>query len=68
MADIEEIIEADGSWYAKLLYDHSDQIAAGTGIYAPAEGQLYIKKERQNGHYWSVFLRINSVWEAILLL
>ena len=31
MADIEEIIEADGSWYAKLLYDHSDQIAAGTG-------------------------------------
>lgn len=33
MADIEEIIEADGSWYAKLLYDHSDQIAAGTGIY-----------------------------------
>ncbi len=52
MADIEEIIEADGSWYAKLLYDHSDQIAAGTGIYDPAEGQLYIKKERQNGHYW----------------
>ena len=40
MADIEEIIEADGSWYAKLLYDHSDQIAAGTGIYDPAEGQL----------------------------
>ena len=30
--------EADGSWYAKLLYDHSDQIAAGTGIYDPAEG------------------------------
>ena len=46
MADIEEIIEADGSWYAKLLYDHSDQIAAGTGIYDPAEGQLYIKKEK----------------------
>lgn len=30
MADIEEIIEADGSWYAKLLYDHSDQIAAAS--------------------------------------
>ena len=37
-------------------------------IYDPAEGQLLHKKERQNGHYWvSIFLRINSVWEAILL-
>lgn len=52
MADVEEIIESEGNWYAKLLYDHSDKIPCGTGIYDRAEGKLYVKKERKNGHYW----------------
>ena len=52
MAEIEEVMEEDGNWYVKLLYDHSDKIPYGTGIYDRAEGKLYIKKERQNGHYW----------------
>ena len=52
MAEIEEVMEEDGNWYVKLLYDHSDKIPYGTGIYDRAEGKLYIKKERQNEHYW----------------
>ena len=52
MAAVSEIKEEEGQWQAKLFYDYSGNTEAGSAVYDRADGQLYVKKERENGHYW----------------